>query len=36
MRPGVLNDSFLRNSNYNLSQYNSIHQERKGKRVCLY
>ena len=25
------NDSFQNNSNYNLSQYNSIHQERKNK-----
>ena len=33
------NDSFLSHSNYNLSQYNSIHQERKDKRgggVCVY
>ena len=33
------NDSFLSNSNYNLNQYNSIHQEREGKRgggVCVY
>ena len=33
------NDSFQNNSDYNLSQYNSVHQERKGKRgggVCVY
>ena len=33
------NDSFQNNSNYNLSQYNSVHQERKNKSgggVCVY
>ena len=33
------NESFQNNSDYNLSQYNSVHQERKNKRgggVCVY